>query len=280
MRTEFGYAENLEIKSQVMDSAVSILSNKNPKVSIAYLQEEVLFTMQNKPYRVKDFLAYLEDHRPATPISSRQNAEHLFLQYVDAVQIQLLEEKVKSESPEYKWLLKEYYEGILLFEIMEKEVWNKAMEDTIGQRNYFLAHASRYKAGERMVGELYSSPSKEYVERLQDLVDQDSAALSFIATHRIRRESGIFGKGDRPVFSKIAWAPGSHIAENNGTYYMVGIEKILPPGLRTFEEARASVISDYQTFLEESWITELKRKFVVKVGKKAKKSAFEELMDN
>jgi peptidyl-prolyl cis-trans isomerase SurA len=163
---------------------------------------------------------------------------------------------------------------------MEKEVWNKAMEDTTGQRNYFLAHAARYKAGERMVGELYSSQSKEFVEQLKDLADQDSASHSFVAKHRIREESGIFGKEDRPVFSKITWAPGLHLAEHNGLYYLVGIKEILPPGPQTFEEARASVISDYQSFLEESWITELKRKFAVKVEKKAKKRAFEELMDN
>jgi peptidyl-prolyl cis-trans isomerase SurA len=54
---------------------------------------------------------------------------------------------------------------------------------------------------------------------------------------------------------------------------------MLPPGPQTFEEARPSVISDYQTFLEDSWISELKRKFGVKVYKKAKKRAFKRLID-
>ena len=70
-----------------------------------------------------------------------------------------------------------------------------------------------------------------------------------------------------------------HLTDHNGTTYLVDIQRILPPGPQTFDEARASVISDYQTFLEDSWITELKRKFVVKVEKKAKKRAFDHLID-
>jgi peptidyl-prolyl cis-trans isomerase SurA len=63
-------------------------------------------------------------------------------------------------------------------------------------------------------------------------------------------------------------------------HYLVVIEKLLPPGPETFEEARASVISDYQTWLEELWIADLKGKFMVKVEKKTKKRAFRDLMGN
>jgi peptidyl-prolyl cis-trans isomerase SurA len=60
--------------------------------------------------------------------------------------------------------------------------------------------------------------------------------------------------------------------------YLIFVEKILPPMPKTFQEARSSVISDYQTYLEESWVAKLKEKFSVKINKRAKKAAFQELM--
>ncbi|MEX1238350.1 MAG: peptidylprolyl isomerase [Cyclobacteriaceae bacterium] len=277
MRAELGFVEKGAVKSALIQHADSILSGSH----LSGLEEQTLFTMQNKPFQVRDFLEYAAGHKKGPGLSASAYLDQLFLQYVEAVQLQLLEEKIKRESPDYKWLLKEYYEGILLFEIMEKEVWNKAMEDSTGQKTYFERHSSHYNAGERMAGKIYSSQSKEYLWKLKELTDQQDASLpAFTAENRIREDKGIFKRTDRPLFSEISWAPGAHLTSDRGMHYLVVIEKLLPSGPETFEEARASVISDYQTWLEEMWIADLKGKFTVKVEKKTKKRAFRELMGN
>lgn len=275
MRAELGYVENGGVRSALMKDADSILSGNDAFLG---LEEQTLFTMQNRPFQVRDFLNYVAFQKQDPHSRLAKILDQLFVQYVDAVQLQFLEEKIKRDSPGYKWLLKEYYEGILLFEIMEKEVWNKAMEDSTGQERYFRSHSGKYFAGERMVGKIYSSESKEYLWKLKELIEQQAATLSaFIAENRIREDKGTFERTDRPLFSGLLWSPGAHLTTQKGMHYLVVIERLLPPGPETFEEARASVISDYQTWLEESWITELKRKFAVKVEKKAKKQAFREL---
>ena len=271
MRAELGYVENAAVKAQLSAAGDSIHAGNVP----ADLKDQIVFTMKGRDYKVGEFLKFAAERKN----SSAGNADPVFVQYVDAVQLQLLEEKVSRESPDYKWLLKEYYEGILLFEIMEKEVWNRAMEDTTGQRRYFEAHRQQYHAGDRMVGKIYSSPSKDYLWQLKALAEQgDTTLQAFVANHRIREDAGTFEKADRPLLSEIPWSPGAHFAEIKGTPYLVVIDRLLPPGPETFGEARASVISDYQTWLEQSWITELKRKFAVKVEKRAKKQAFRELL--
>jgi peptidyl-prolyl cis-trans isomerase SurA len=235
--------------------------------------------MQGRSFLVKDFISYVQKNQKTNTLPPTQYLSDLFTNYVDAIQIELLEEKIKVQSPDYKWLLKEYYEGILLFEIMEKEVWNKATEDTVGQRKYFDDHLAKYQAQERISGRIFAAASKKVLEDLQPLLNEDdSAAGEFIRRNKIREESGPFEKQDRPVLSKLNWTPGLHLAENNGMNYLIFIEKILPPMTKTFQEARSSVISDYQTHLEGSWVSELKEKFKVKINKKAKKAAFQELM--
>jgi peptidyl-prolyl cis-trans isomerase SurA len=278
MRGEFNYQENSSVKEELLSRADDIVrENEGAAQSI---ESQVLFAMQNHDYTVKDFLAFVATQskkQPAAP--PRQQLDELFTEFVDKVQIGLLEEKVKRQSPDYRWLLKEYYEGILLFDIMEKEVWNKATEDTIGQKQYFRQHASKYNADERIAGKIYNSSRKTDIEKLKEMVTAAEDIHDFVALNRIRLDSGAFEKEDRAIFSKVSWSPGTYMVDQNGISYLVVVDKILPPGPQTFEEARASVISDYQTYLEDSWISELKRKFALKVEKRSKKRAFAQLID-
>jgi peptidyl-prolyl cis-trans isomerase SurA len=278
MRKEFGFSENTAVKEKILAAADSLFDRDSPIANM--LGKEILFTMQAHTYPVKDFLGYVNSSPAPMTGTARQKIEQLFSQYIDAVQLRQIEEKVMRKTPDYKWLLKEYYEGILLFEIMEKEVWNRAMEDSAGQEKYFREHASAYKAGERMTGRVFSSSAQEDLEELKALIAAgDETHRTFIAEHSIRLDSGSFEKSDRTIFSRIEWQPGLYLVTSGTTTYLIDIAHILPPGPATFEEARASVISDYQTYLENAWITELKRKFGVKVEGKAKKRAFKLLVD-
>ena len=280
MKKEFGYSEDATAWSKVMALADSSLTKGkwNP-IADGPLKQTTLFAMGNRTVTVKDFLEYASAHAGNVSLAPAEYLEQLFNQYIDEVQTELLEERVMRESPDYKWLLREYYEGILLFAIMEKEVWNRAMEDTVGQRNYFNAHADAYRAGERIAGRIYTSASTKDLEALKGLLlAKDTTARDYITRHGIKVQAGPFEKGDRSILSNIEWSPGVYLTDNGATGYLVEVERILPPGPKTFEEARASVISDYQTFLEEAWIKELKAKFGVKVKKRAKKEVFGELM--
>lgn len=277
MREQMGYEENLPVKAALAAMPADALLGKEPPPSLDELRGEVLFLFQKKSYHVSDFLNYVRSNGSG----DSRSVDQLLSRYVDAVLFQSLEEKVREESPDYKWLLQEYYEGILLFEIMEKEVWNKAMEDTVGQKKYFEEHRAEYTAGERMEGKIYSSPSKEYLWNLKELIGRpDSTVRAFTSRNGIREESGIFERTDRPLLSDVTWAPGSWLTSSKGTHYLVVIDRIVPPGPQRLEEARASVISDYQQWLEESWIAALRRKFRVIIEKKAKKQAFKQLMED
>ena len=280
LRAQFGYKESSATKEKLFNRAEEVLENSTE--IRRELGSEALFHMQGRPYGTEEFLLYIAS-QPAKTSSTppKDQLEYLFTKYVDDVQLRLMEERVKQQAPDYKWLLKEYYEGILLFEIMEKEIWNKAMEDTVGQKKYFEEHSGKFKAGERMKARIFSASSASTLEEFRKLLESnDPAYADFMKKHRIRVDSGSFEKEDRTILAEVNFAPGMYVVESNGVHYLIDADKILPPGPQTFEEARASVISEYQTFLEHSWISELKRKFGVKVDKKAKKRAFSILMDD
>jgi peptidyl-prolyl cis-trans isomerase SurA len=283
MKREFGFNENSQVKTKVLALADSTLHTGKWKAKPgAVAATEILFSMQDKPCAAKDFLLFAERSQKPNAVLPAQYLEQLYNQYIDEVQGQMMEEKIKRQNPDYAWLLKEYYEGILLFEIMEKEVWNKATEDTVGQRNYYLAHAAGYHAKERVKAKIFSAASKVMLEVLKALIEEGDSIKSgeFIKAQNIRQETGVFEKTDRPVLSKIEWSKGIFASENNGTHYLVWVREMVAPGPRSFNDARAAVISDYQNDLEKKWLEQLKKKYPVKISKKGKQYILQQLVKN
>jgi peptidyl-prolyl cis-trans isomerase SurA len=126
---------------------------------------------------------------------------------------------------------------------------------------------------------IYSSASSALISSLKQSVEKgDTTAVEkAIASKSARQEIGTFQRNDRPVLAKIEWREGLYAEENNGTQYLVHVKSIVPPGALSFEEARTSVISDYQDYLEKNWIEQLRKKYPVKVNAKVKNYVLEKL---
>lgn len=239
------------------------------------MMKETLFDIDGTTYTVQNFV----DYATHTTSTGNNNMAGVYDSYVQECIMKLEEKRILVQHPEYAMLLKEYYEGILLFEIMEKEVWNKASEDTVGLQDYFTKNADQYTATERADIAIYSSQKSDFQSDLRVLLQAgDSSKTATYATKRqIRVERGLFQKGDRPLLSMIDWSVGVHSTENNGMYYLAEIFDILPPGKLTFEEAKVSVLTDFQEYLEAGWIEKLKLKYPIKIDEKGKKYVFEQL---
>jgi peptidyl-prolyl cis-trans isomerase SurA len=282
MKKTFGFTEDPQVKAKVLALADTALHTGKWKAKPeAVAPTDVLFVMKGKPHAAIDFLLFAERSQKPNSVAPAQYLEQLYNQYIDEALGQLMEEKIRLENPDYNWLLKEYYEGILLFEIMEKEVWNKATADTVGQQNYYKTHASDYRAGERVKAKIFSAPSKVMLgEVLKPLIEAgDSVKIQeFVREQNIRQETGAFEKTDRPVLGKISWSKGVFLAENNGTHYLVWVRDLIPPGSRSFSDARAAVISDYQNHLEKRWLEQLRKKYPVKINKKGKQYTLQQLV--
>lgn len=280
LRKEFEYTEMPLVKSKVLALAdTSIKKGKWKAPAYPNEQKEVLFTLTGKKYTVHEFLSYAQKNQKSTAQAPEKYLEELYNHFVDANILALQEEKIMREHPDYNYLLKEYYEGILLFDIMEKEVWNKASADSVGQHQYYNAHVGNYQAGERAKASFYFTASDGFVEKLKPLLQagDEKAINEFVAQNKLKTETGYYKKEEKTILQKVPWTAGVHSTENNGMHYLVWIRNILPPGAMSFEEARPAVISDYQTYLEKNWVQQLKKKYSVKVNEKGKKYIFQNL---
>jgi peptidyl-prolyl cis-trans isomerase SurA len=269
MRKRLNFQEHHNTVNRLLSSADSLLNRVRTDLPLT----DTLATLTGSVITTGRFLNYLRLHQQSVPSRPAEYLRQIYNRFIESCIDEEVEKDEIRKNPHYRFLLKEYHEGILLFDIMEKEVWNKASEDTSGLRAYFEANRHRYQVAERVKAEIYAASSKEVLGPLyQYLIENDSVrAISYAANQRIRREFGKFQWQDRDVLQLVPRYPGVHAAEKEGMYYLVRILEFIPPDTLSFDEARMAVVSDYQQDLENRWVEELKKKYPVAVHEKGRR---------
>jgi peptidyl-prolyl cis-trans isomerase SurA len=272
LKKDFSFYENEPVKQKTMALADSTLIKGAWKPGSSAISKETLFSLSNKKITTDDFLKFVQRNQKMVNLAPQKYLEQLYTTFVEQQINDQLEQQIIQKNPDFKILLTEYFEGILLFDVMEREVWKKASDDSVGQLKYFEENAKKYVAGERVRAEIYSASSQDVIIALSTSIEKnDTVAIKKALVNKtIRQEKGVFQKADRPALSKINWAKGNMVTEVNGVHYFIKVTDIVPPGTMTFNEARSNVITDYQDSLEQSWIALLKKKYPVKINTKVK----------
>ena len=201
--------------------------------------------------------------------------------YIDFVNEQLLayeDSKLEEKYPEYKALLKEYREGILLFDLTNKKVWEKAVEDTTGLQAFFGANQSSYIWPDRVDATIYTCINYATAVKVKRNIYKknrgkitDAEILKEINTNAplsLQINTKKFVKGENEYLDNIVWKAGlaKDIVLKDKSYILIDIHQVLPSAFKELNETRGKVISDYQNALEIEWLANLKSKYSVKIN--------------
>jgi peptidyl-prolyl cis-trans isomerase SurA len=138
------------------------------KAAKASGDKQALFTIKGKPYLVSDFLTYAQKNQRPRPTAQPAFAmQQLYDQYVDQSLTEFEKNSLDTKYEDYRMLVKEYRDGILLFQLMDEKVWSKAIEDTTGLRKFFLANQANYQFGQRAQGTVISAATPQLLARAQ-----------------------------------------------------------------------------------------------------------------
>ncbi len=236
---------------------------------------ETLFTIDGQSFTQQQFARYLESNYRG--IRKDVNEVIVSMQYKawekEAI-IGYEESKLANKYPAYKALITEYHDGILLYEIMTDKVWNKAMKDTIGLRAYFDNNRSKYMWSDRVDAVVYECSDLKIADQVYkmilndtinsrhvlDVINKDSELNLRVRTNKFDVTQTNFLKGQSLVIG------ANKFYELDGKFYVIKVNKNLPAGNKEFSEAKGSVTSDYQTFLEQQWILELTNKHKIEIN--------------
>ena len=189
------------------------------------------------------------------------------------------EDNLIIENIDYAQIVGEYRDGLLLFDLMETEIWNVAKNDSVALENYYSTHESSYFFPERINAVVASSVKKNIVKKISKLMEKgvDIEGMKNLVNTKgqvnVSFSSGEMDKKHQALPDDFSFKIGvSKVYKHNDAFVVVNVSKVLPKRPKTFQEAKGLVISDYQIFKEENWLKELQDKYLVIVNPEVLKS--------
>lgn len=180
--------------------------------------------------------------------------------------LQLEDAKLEEKYTPFRLLMKEYREGILLFEMTDQMVWSKAVKDTAGLAAYYEANKDKFMWPERASVVIYTCSNAEIAKKvrkmLKDKKDKSEIAgeLNKESQLNLQIQEGIYSKEDNALVANAPWSVGlSNDIPDNDQIVIIQFKEIIPPSVKKLEEARGMITSEYQTYLEQEWIATMRK---------------------
>ena len=228
-----------------------------------------------------NIIKFMEQRNMRDQIASQKVSDIVKASNGEVTKAQLMEQKadeLSAQDQEMKYLIKEYHDGLLLYEISNRQVWDRAAKDEDGLRAWFKAHKKDYDWAEpHYKGIAYHVKDKADVKAVKNCVkrlpfDQWADALRTTfnpdSVIRIRVEKGLFKQGDNPTIDRLVFKVAN--AETQLAFPDYPIDAVYGKKLKKhpedYTDVRAQVVNDYQEMLEQEWIDSLRRRYPVKIN--------------
>jgi len=256
----------------VVDSTLSLGLWKAEK---AKSLTKPMFSMLDKVYTQQDFANYLEkNYRMLGGMPSNRLVDAYYLRFVDETVMNMKESRLEKEFPDFRMLMDEYRDGILLFNLTDQKVWTKAIKDTIGAKEYHAKNKDHFLWEERLDASIYTCKDEKTAEKVKKLIKQNKSDKDILAelnkdtVVNVTIESNLFMKGDNAMLDAHNWNLGvsaNEMVKNKVVF--ANLRKIQKATPKTYAESRGLVTSEYQVWLEKEWISSLKKKYPVSIDK-------------
>jgi peptidyl-prolyl cis-trans isomerase SurA len=223
-------------------------------------------TIGDSTYAFDDFRGWYGRQQPQPAADQRQIVMEQMDVYLAEEGFELALALLEERDPAFRALLDQYMDGVLLFRISEDSVWTPAAEDEAGLRAHYEAHRGQYNWPQRHRVLAFTSPSDSLLNAVVADLDAGMDPAAVLAAHddarlTLRLDTLLLADTTgTPVDAALQLQVGEHtgvLPERSrlAVYVLDGIEE---PREKTFEEARAELVTDYQEVLEAAWVARLR----------------------
>lgn len=259
---------NKHVTNDIYDSKWEI-----PTDSLAFSSKIV--SINTTPISGYSFLKYIKNQEKRVvsikPIAKLTSV--LLEDFIDEQLNKYNNDNLENEHPEFAAVMEEYRDGLLLFELMEKEIWQRAKTDSIGLASFYETVKSNHQWKKRIDVILLSSTNKAMAEKALSLLKKGNSPqlikekLNTKEVINVMVSESVYEDGASALPKDLPFKEGiSEIIKQGDYYYVAKINKIIPEGNKLLEECKGKVINEYQQYLEQNWVTELKKEFTIKVN--------------
>jgi len=229
--------------------------------------ENQLIKIKNRVLSYGDFLSFLNNNS-----KTKKSLEDHYNTFLENNVMQYKKDQLPFENAEYANVLREYEEGLLLFDIMEEKIWNRAKNDSLGLLEHYKSNASKFISPKNISGTIARSDKKSTLKKVKNLWDKNTSNDEVSKVVNAKNQNVIFSSGTFEIGSSLlpknaVFETGiSKIFDLDDSYVVLNILNQQPEKVLSFEDARGAVISSYQNLLEQNWIEALRAKFSFSVN--------------
>ncbi|MFD2890928.1 peptidylprolyl isomerase [Flavobacterium chuncheonense] len=277
LRAKYKVTTNAKLMTAIVKSVNNDFYDQKWQVPAADAFASTLTTINNdEKINGTEFLDYLSGQQKRNiatkPVSKL--VDELYENWVDDRLIAYYNNNLENEFPEFRYVMEEYRDGLLLFDLMEKEIWEKAKVDSVGLEAFHQKHINDYMWKARYDVDMFSSTdakiankAKSYLKKGKS-IDYIKEKLNKDGKVNIIVKSGLFEAGDDALPEFNANTVGVTEVIKKGDYNFVGnIKEIKPAGPKEMSECKGKLISDYQQYLESTWVDALKKEFTIHINR-------------
>ena len=258
----------------------SILSRKWTYSSIPLTENQILFTIGDHDVTYTDYAEYLRDNQKTIKkyINKESLLTDMYVKFKNETLKNYFKERLEVENTEYATIINDYRNGLLVYDVMNKNIWQIAKTDSTGLKDYYETKKNNYKWKKRLDVDIYSSSDEITTKQVQTLLLRGEESVT------IKKQINSDGKINVITVSDVFEIDQSELPEdlipekgvsdiklNDGFYVVVNIKEVIEPNLKEFDEVRGTVISNFQTEIEEKWMQSLRDKYEVKINNKSLK---------
>jgi len=234
-----------------------------------------LFNIDGKSFTQREFGAFLEkSFRSAKNEDFKKLVENQFKNWEKSAILEYEESKLVMKYPDYKALVNEYHDGIILYEVMSDKVWNKATKDTAGLKSFFDQNKDKYLWPRRLDAEIYECNSAEnanivfkMLKKKKNTSKEIIEKINATSELNLKVKLNKFDPEQTPSLKGRTFVLGRNKPyQFDGKYYVIKLNQDLPIMRKEFSDAKGTATSDYQNYLEKTWLEELNKKYPVKVN--------------
>jgi len=277
LKKEYNFKVNTAVYEWFVSNSDTLIIQGISKYDRKKIPSGNIYSYKNQKLSAKAFADYLEKR---SSMVVTQNPKY----YIDTSIESILSDEIMNyeksvlemKYPDFKYLMLEFHDGILLFDISSKKVWNRAQEDSAGLFNYYEQNKNNYLSEKSIEGNIYtlkeSGGEKKLASAYRKYSRKGDPGAKLMRKFNIKGDTlltitnGKWVAGDDPEIDKVEWSTGTHFFSKNGFPSLIEIRKVNSAEPLAFNEIQAEMISGYQDWLTGEWIRQLKERYTVKVN--------------
>lgn len=254
--------------------------------TIPSADDKVIFTIGNREVKYNDFAVFLNERQRGSSIYKLK--KNILGQYYDEFETEELKnyykDHLEQENEDYASTIDEYRSGLLIFDVMNKNIWQKSKNDSIGLQNYYDSVKDSYIWNDFVDAVIVSTGNMEVAQQAQNLLNEGKTqeelkeVLNSNEKVNVVISQGLFEIGQRELPKDFEAVAGlTKIYTTDDGFSVIRTKSIIPGRVKGLKEIKGRVMSEYQNYLEKKWMEDLRQKYKVEINKKALKKVKKEL---